>query len=733
MPPQWRGKEPGGEASWQPVNREVGALRLAGRAGISTSDTFSNGRLHIVRQIWVADGGDAVAFRHRVTNRMADAIRLDSINPLHLAGPDGLHMGGSSDLRGSRILVQERDKNGKPRAVAPGSATGFAADPCFLLSPADEGKSDLLVGYLSQGAHLARINVAFTENSAAVTLDALQAECQFDGILLPPGGERSSQWVIVMSGDGANDLMASFADRVGDYHRVPPPPPDAPSVFCTWYFHGANYNQTFLQQDLAALRQNRIPFDVFLIDDCWANGNWGYWDHGDAFPDGMAAATRSISELGYQPGIWTAPYSVNMDSKLAKEHPEWLLKYRDGTRVVFGYAVKAWILDPTYPGVVEHLERLFRRLAEDEGFSYFKCDFMRSVYVFDDVVFHDPTATRLEAYTRGLEAIRRGIGPKSYLSICGGHYGGSLGIADSQRSGSDVVSLWEPDQIDSFRQNFLRTWMSRLWHVDPDALMIRRRDTPYHDPNDKESRLALGRLTDTEAQTFTLNQYLGGGMVCISEYLPELQKDRRAMLRHVIPSINSPSWPLDGMHTLYPAWNLTKVDPVAPGLEGWRTLSFTNWGETPAAARRVLESRMVDGLRAKRFLVTEFFGQKILGLYAVGEAVDLGIVPPHESRLLRIAPWTGVEPVLAGTDLHFSGGGVEIASWWKSDDGQKVRGEVQTEWRYPMRVQVAFPADNAEGYVLASAELSPGQRAFAVQRPAGAERRIAGGPTTDTP
>lgn len=36
---------------------------------------------------------------------------------------------------------------------------------------------------------------------------------------------------------------------------------------------------------------------------------------------------------------------------------------------------------------------------------------------------------------------------------------------------------------------------------------------------------------------------------------------------------------------------------------------------------------------------------------------------PKTSRLLRIVPWNGIKPVLAGPDLHFSCDGVDISSW----------------------------------------------------------------------
>jgi len=605
-------------------------------------------------------------------------------------------------------------KNGDPRSIAPTNDQVYEIDPFCVFTANKSNTPDLLIGFLSQRDHLARFLLQFEKAGQQVNFSSLKAECQFDGVLIPKGGERTSQWIYIKAGFNPNRLIEKFADRVGIYHGVNRPTDQAPSVFCTWYFHGRDYNETYFMDDINALQENRMPFDVFLIDFCWANGNWGFWTPGDAFPEGMKKISETIKHSGYQPGIWTAPYSVNINSKLAKEHPEWLLQTTDDSLVVFGYAVKAWILDPTHPGVTDHLEKVFRRLSNDYGFSYFKFDFMRSVFVFDNAKFYDPHKTRLEAYQMGLDAIRRGVGPDSYVSVCGGHFGGSLGIAESQRSGSDVVSMWMPEQIKCFRQNIMRTWMSRLWHVDPDALMIRKREKPFHDPSLRHAKLALGKLNDDEALTFTLNQYVGGGMVCFTEYWKELSDERRKLYRHVIPSIDIPSIPLDIYNTYCPSMMRTMVKPVCDNLTPWNTLAITNWTEEKEVFKINLLEDVIMSLKSDKFIVSEFFSQKTLGIFSKDETIDLGKISPHHSRLLRIAPWDGELPVLTGTDLHFSGGGVEIVDW--NVTNEFISGKIETEWNYPVKLSVAFPVYGKDDYVQKTIEIQPGQKLFYVSK-----------------
>ncbi len=699
--------------SWQHVSRSTVNKRLAGINGKCIKDIFQNDVLRLTREFWHSINKDAIAIRQKVTNLFQNPVRLKSLFPLKLNGSKSLVFQEENNAANWNVLIQKRLKNGRPSSIIPSDNEVIEFDPFVVFHANKENTPDLLIGYLSQMGHLAHFDLQFNKTANGVDFSSLIAECEFDGVLLPTGGERTSQWIYLKIGFNPNKLIAEFVDKVGVYHGVKRPSEPAPSVFCTWYFHGRNYNEYFFMDDIKSLKENYMPFNVFLIDDCWANGNWGYWTTGDAFPSGMKHITEIMKESGYRPGIWTAPYSVNMESDLAKEHPEWLLRTDEDSLAVFGYSVKAWILDPTYPGVVDHLENVYRRLTNDYGFSYFKFDFMRSVFVYDNVKFYDPHKTRLEAYRMGFEAICRGVGPDSYISVCGGHFGGSLGIANSQRSGSDVVSIWEPKQIAAFRQNILRTWMSRLWHVDPDALMIRKREQPYHDPENRHSKLALGKLTDEEALTFTLNQYVGGGMVCFSEYMQELQSERRKLYRHIIPSINTPSVPLDIYNTFCPSMMLTKVKPKCKNLEPWNTIAYSNWEEDDKKIQITLSDDVTESLKSEKLIVSEFFSQKVLDLFSKNEKIDLGFIQPHHSRLLRIAPWDGENPVLVGTDLHFSGGGVEIEEWNHSHNS--VDGKIKTEWNYPVKVSVAFPADNSPGYVVKITRLPPGQRLFYIK------------------
>jgi hypothetical protein len=710
---------------WVFRNSDEETLRLAGGDGALTRQLFTAIGLELTREVWRS--GDAIGIRNKLRNVGAESVRLNALVPLQ-CDPNKLMVDGL-DAGHWRVLAHKRLKNGIPSSFQPGildedfkhvsrgmtemggvqdgvgRVEQVEMDPCCLIQG---NETILLIGFLSQRGHCARILMQVATRDSETQLQTLKAECEFDGVLLPPGGERTSQWIFIKTGHDANALLDDFADRVGIYHGVDRPTEHPPSVFCSWQFYGESFNEKDFHEDLAHLEKERIPFDVFLIDDCWTIR--GDYDVNEEWPHGMQDAARRIAALGYRPGIWNCPFIARIESKMAKDRPEWLLRLKDGSPHLFYVNGPNYVLDPTYPGVCDFWEDTFRRMTHDWGFTYHKLDFLRSVFLDPNVKFYNPAATRLEAYQMGLEAIRRGAGPDAYISVCGGHYGASLGLADSQPSGSDVASNWhEPPALPKFKQNILRTWMSRLWHVDPDAMMVRRREKVYRETG--HGFLSLGKFSDVEAQTIAVNQYVGGGMVCLCEKFSELDGDRKALYRHVIPSIQSPGISLDPFEKVCPSHILTRVHPLCTSLDPWVTLCVINWLDEPRRMSVALEKAVTASLKGDQFLVSEFFSQTVLGIFDKGATIDLGKCDPHTSQVVRITPWDGQTPTLAGTDMHFSGGGVELVEWETNDRG--IQGKVETRWAHPIRITVALPKD--EGFDLRTISVSAEDRHFHIE------------------
>ena len=149
-------------------------------------------------------------------------------------------------------------------------------------------------------------------------------------------------------------------------------------------------------------------------------------------------------------------------------------------RVTFGgWRRGPWYaLDGTHPDVQAHFEDVFRTMRDEWGVTYFKLDanFWGAIH---GGRFHDPKATRIEAYRRGMQAILRGAGD-SFILGCNHPIWPSVGLIHGSRSSNDIKRTWDRIKTTA-QQNLLRNWQNgRLWWNDPDAIVLTG-DLPEHE------------------------------------------------------------------------------------------------------------------------------------------------------------------------------------------------------------------------------------------------------------
>ena len=92
---------------------------------------------------------------------------------------------------------------------------------------------------------------------------------------------------------------------------------------------------------------------------------------------------------------------------------------------------KRFGLDITHPDAAEWLFQVFDTAANQWGYEMFKIDFVAWSLLWAER-YYDPTVTPAKAYRKGMEIIRRAIGPDRHLNDCGpGPV--SVGLIDSMR------------------------------------------------------------------------------------------------------------------------------------------------------------------------------------------------------------------------------------------------------------------------------------------------------------
>ena len=703
-------------------NRNERAYNLNNLQGTFSTDVSSSDGMAVVRETFTDDQGGYVAVRFRIKNTGEEEIHLQNVKPLVVEGQENLLVNGkgADAWRIFRAPIQKSDIPGcfrpslqdKDYADAIFSSLGAVAGQGivdtdvdmtlrdvesgpFSIIADDNSKSAprLLVGILGQSNHLGDMRFRFSESGEQ--LHSLEVNYEFDGILLEAGDSIDTHWLIFYTGTNEPDMLAEYAELLCDEYNHPKPKPPL-ALYCDWYFYTINVTQKHMEEEIAAIKENPIPIEAFVIDNGWMD-QFGTYDANEKFPDGMAHLAELMEEAAMMPGIWTCPALIDKTSPYLEKYPDLVTYNKDGKALEFVSAdATCYLIDPSAPSAAAYYSEVYGKI-KGWGYRYYKLDYLRSVMEHKDVAYHNPKFNRAMAYRAMLTHVRNALGEDCYICGCGGITdAANLGLIDAYRTSKDVRNQWEGPGGDrtngalvQIKQNLFRNYTNRFWNSDPDSTLIRLSDKPFFENEVKRIGIYMseGYYSDEEARTILTHQYLTGGNVCVSERLPDLQDSRQELLRHVIPVHGGPARIVDFDRPVCPTIFLTEITPVCESLGNWWTLALGNWEEEPEI-RTIKLRDILLGTDAETFAVFEFHTQQFLGVKSLDDEIEMD-VPVHGMRVLRVVPFDGIKPVLLGTDLHITGGGCEIVSCEITD--AEIKGSISTRWNYPVKLFFALP------------------------------------------
>lgn len=570
-------------------------------------------------------------------------VRLDAIEPLRLlCGDDArhvraLHQGwqswsacasfgaGASEPRPRfRFLDRITRSPSAPEDASPGEVW---SELCTALVDQRSGAA-CVVGCTRAASQFGGFVVRLVAGAPA----GLVAVLPFDGVPLAAGETRTGEPLRVAWGEDVTRLLEEHAADLGRAMGARVPARDVVG-WCSWYEHFARIDERVISRNLdqAASLRERLGLELFQIDDGYqaAIGDWLVPARG--FPRGTAPLAAEIAERGLTPGLWLAPFLAADGSRLAREHPDWLL--RDArTRPVPALYNPRWslvrtakALDVTHPGVLGWLADVCRTLVSEQGFRFLKLDFLYAAAL--PGFRHEPRATGAEALRRALETIRGAVGEEVVLLGCGCPLGPAIGVVDAMRIGPDVAPAWSdalarvlggevglPATRNAVRNAMTRAFLHRaLWLNDPDCLLVRSART---------------RLTDDEVTTLANVVALGGGSVLLADDLAALPPERLAIAERALAlhrEVAGPARCLDLLERDYPQLLF------APRRAGGFYLAVVNGDDEPRAAALDLARALPAEADPPAELRDAWSGARVA---AAGGRVDLGSLAPHASRLL---------------------------------------------------------------------------------------------------
>jgi alpha-galactosidase len=430
---------------------------------------------------------------------------------------------------------------------------------------------------------------------------SLQVVVDTEGLEIKPGETWQLEEFTFQSGPDREQLLYQLARRLITNHpplRFPKPP----TGWCSWYCFGPRVTAQQVLDNLDFIAKHSPGLRYIQIDDGYqpAMGDW--LETGAAFGGNVQGVLKQIRQREFEPAIWVAPFVAEEKSHVFQQHPDWFVMDDEGKplrsdRVTFGgWRRGPWyVLDGTHPAVQKHFESFFSTMRREWGCTYFKLDanFWGAI---PGGQFHDPRATRVDAYRRGMKAILRGTADGFVLG-CNHPIWPSLGLIHGSRSSNDIKRTWERIETTA-RQNLSRNWQNeRLWWNDPDAIVL------------------TGDLPANEFQFHATAIYATGGMLLSGDDLTKINTEKLEMLRKLQPPT--------GVAARF-ADDTFRVGVIQLGAK--QVVCVLNWTDTPQSTSFPLR---------RRSRLTDFWTDRSLGMHT--GTFEVKDVPAHSGRILICA------------------------------------------------------------------------------------------------
>lgn len=296
----------------------------------------------------------------------------------------------------------------------------------------------------------------------------LAAESSFTGWKLLRGGELllpgevrlaqgetyASPWLYGSWGEG----LDAFSHRFHRFLRARPQHPTAPRPVLLNTWEAVYFDMRLDTLITLAEKAADLGIERYVLDDGWFRhrrsdnaglGDW-YVDEGVWGEAGMHPLVDRVHELGMEFGLWFEPEMVNLDSDLAREHPEWIFGTDHGPGIP---ARQQHVLDLGHPQAYAHILERVSSLVSEYRIAYIKWDHNRALVDAG----HSPDGTpgvhvQTLAVHRMMADLKTRHPGLEIESCCGGGGRVDLGILEH------TDRVWVSDCIDAHERHRMVAW-----------------------------------------------------------------------------------------------------------------------------------------------------------------------------------------------------------------------------------------------------------------------------------
>jgi alpha-galactosidase len=199
-------------------------------------------------------------------------------------------------------------------------------------------------------------------------------------VILGPGESVTTPWSYAVYSargvDGASARLHSMLRR-----RPGHPKKTRPIVLNTWeaVYFDMSFERLARLADVAA----EIGVERFVIDDGWlgsrrddSSGLGDWYVSNDVWPKGLGPIVDYVRARGMDFGLWFEPEMVNLDSDVARSHPDWVL----GTPGRMPPPVRnQQVLDVANPAAFDYILERLSSLVREYSIDFIKWDHNRDL------------------------------------------------------------------------------------------------------------------------------------------------------------------------------------------------------------------------------------------------------------------------------------------------------------------------------------------------------------------
>ncbi|MEW1823395.1 alpha-galactosidase [Arthrobacter sp. NPDC080031] len=413
--------------------------------------------------------GGLLELRHTAVNDGTSPFQLDELATVLPVGPEAVEL---LDLTGRWC----RERHPQRRTVQQGTwvrtgrhgRTGHDSSLLFAAGTA---------GFGNRHGKVWATHLAWSGNHEQF------ADTVADGRTMIGGSELlGPAEVVLQPGEGYTTpaLFAAYSDRGLDgiseafyswfrsrpHHVLPAASTGLPSgrprpvVLNTWeavYFNHRLDTLIELAESAAELGVER-----FVLDDGWFRGRrddhagLGDWYVDETlWPDGLTPLIEAVNSHGMEFGLWVEPEMINLDSEVARAHPDWIvgpaaLSYKDGGRLPLEWRHQH-IIDLVNPAAWQYVFERIDTLLGENNIKYLKWDQNRDLSEHGHAGRASVHAQTLAAY-RLFDELRKAHPGVEIESCSSGGARVDLGILER------TDRIWGSDCNDALERQTIQRW-----------------------------------------------------------------------------------------------------------------------------------------------------------------------------------------------------------------------------------------------------------------------------------